>query len=83
MPITATSIPLIDEAGVSRWDDLRARSRLCGDAEDRDGGLTTYWTNPSGSTSLFEKEHMTLSDPATSPMTRDGSPRRSGARTST
>jgi hypothetical protein len=42
VPITATSIPLIDEAGVSRWDGLRARSRLCGDAEDRDGGLTTY-----------------------------------------
>jgi hypothetical protein len=39
VPITATSIPLIDEAGVSRWDDLRARRRLCGDAEDRDGGL--------------------------------------------
>ena len=57
MPITATSIPLIDEAGVSRWDGLRARSRLCGDAEDRDGGMTTYWTTPSGSTSLLEERN--------------------------
>jgi hypothetical protein len=38
-------------------DDLRARSRLCGDAEDRDGGLTTYWTTPSGSTSLLAERN--------------------------
>ena len=57
VPITATLVPLIDEAGVSRWDDLQARSRLCGDAEDRDGGLTTYWTTPSGSTSLLAERN--------------------------
>ena len=33
VPIAAISIPLIDEAGVSRWDDLGVRSRLCGDVE--------------------------------------------------
>jgi hypothetical protein len=50
-------------------DDLRARSRLCGDAEDRDGGLTTYWTTPSGlHPTSREKEHtVTMSDPDDEP----------------
>ena len=68
MPITATSIPLIDEASVSRWDGLRARSRLCGDAEDRDGGLTTYWTTPKRlHLTPRGKEPMTMSDPDVEP----------------